>query len=572
MFYLRKSHITILLTLLLSMLYANIGFAADKTTTEEKVKVPLLINVLKGVTITKAEIDEIVKEANKVAKKAGIQLEFDKDKHIKTDVSDEGSGTTKDDGKIASSEDTKLDKKGQEELNSTFGNGQGIKVYITNEIHGSPNTMGLAPHSKPVPKTTKASSGSKPARTPPVIYIKKNNETNAAKGNDLAHEAFHVLTLGKGHAIDSGKGKYADNTWHSDDPNNAMYPHNPYIKDGKKKYRGSDLTPEQIKEIKKTAKTLGKTVTVTQKATGCDKSKPVVNKQHAIQGCIIDDLEEITTAICDIHTITLFATNNYDTLYIDVMMSGSSNLGDVLDMGMNLDILGGLQSNQILVEILPEAQTPLGMIPNTMPGAQITVWHSNGPELTYLPGCFIGQSAKLHDTIEGEMPVETDYQNILHLEIPMEILGLDAPVATIHATVFDHISGEFDEVAGFLEIVSPPGQQLILSNTDAFPGELIQLEGNMFMPNELVSIYADDELLTLAETDPEGNFFAEFLAPPLPCDDYFITARCEESSVYDFTILKVSPHEGDVNQDNRVDILDVAVIANNWLWYGPIGD
>ena len=61
----------------------------------------------------------------------------------------------------------------------------------------------------------------------PIMYLKKNTDTNDSKANDATHEGAHIMTCGKNHVID-GNTK-ADDTWHHPtDSNNALYPYNPF--------------------------------------------------------------------------------------------------------------------------------------------------------------------------------------------------------------------------------------------------------------------------------------------------------------------------------------------------------
>ena len=124
--------------ILLIFVFLLVSPAVKVRAADEFTKVPVLVNVLKGVTMSDADIDDMIKEANKILKQAKIQLEFDKDKNINDDVNDTGNQ----DGNIQSGEEAKLDGDGRKELDNKFGKGKGIKIYITNEIRDDPNKRG----------------------------------------------------------------------------------------------------------------------------------------------------------------------------------------------------------------------------------------------------------------------------------------------------------------------------------------------------------------------------------------------------------------------------------------------
>ena len=174
-----------------------------------------LVNVLDGVDdMNDAEINDMFKEANKILKQADVSLDLDP--NISRDVNDEGNG----DDKIQSGEDAKLDEKGQDEINKKFGNGVGLKVYITNQIHGANDTLGCAPH------VTEDANGNLEGK--PIVYIKNDPcESNEDLGNTLAHEICHVLTLGDKDLVDINDGlkfEFSDSNGHVMDTNNLMHP------------------------------------------------------------------------------------------------------------------------------------------------------------------------------------------------------------------------------------------------------------------------------------------------------------------------------------------------------------
>jgi hypothetical protein len=123
----------------------------------------------------------MVAEANKILKQADIKIKFNKATDINRGVDDQGNNNDR----IETGEDDKLDPQGVKELNEHTGDDdQGFKIYITNEIHGSPTTLGLAAHNPDVP----------------VIYLKSGQSAEKG-GNTIAHEFSHVYTLGPNHVV-----------------------------------------------------------------------------------------------------------------------------------------------------------------------------------------------------------------------------------------------------------------------------------------------------------------------------------------------------------------------------------
>jgi hypothetical protein len=146
--------ISYLIFALFPFIYSGILSVAYATPIEQKfAKVPVQIDVLKGVSVTDDDIQKMIEEANRVLKQTNIQLEFDKKKNIQRDWKDQGNNNNK----IETGEDNKLDEAAQKEINAKFGAGKGIKIVITDEIHGDTNTNGLAPHAKK-PKVCPAGS------------------------------------------------------------------------------------------------------------------------------------------------------------------------------------------------------------------------------------------------------------------------------------------------------------------------------------------------------------------------------------------------------------------------------
>lgn len=130
------------------------------------IKVPLLVNVLKGVTRApddtdpnhtnqptqdelKKRIAEAVKGANKILPGAGVELTFDPEKDIQVTDNPDESGKPEMDAK---GDLDKIQKKADEELQKKFGGPpvKGFKIYITLAINNLPpgeNGLGVSDES-----------------------------------------------------------------------------------------------------------------------------------------------------------------------------------------------------------------------------------------------------------------------------------------------------------------------------------------------------------------------------------------------------------------------------------------
>jgi len=527
-------------------------FAADEYT-----KVPAKVNVLKGVTVSTDDIKAVVNEANEILKKAKIQLEFNSAKDIKTDASDTGN----DDGNIQSSEETALDEAGRKELDNSFGGGKGIKIYITNKIRDKDSTRGLAPHAKE--KDGKLSAK-------PVIYLKKTTATNKSKGNDLAHETCHVLTLGKNHVIDKANNKNADNTWHHpDDPNNLMYPYNPYTRDGKPVDRGSNLTDDQIKEIQEGAKRLGKTkvVKTTDKQIGF-----LVDPLPTLHGGFVDEMGETPTPFLDLGAVQFFAETPSAPLEINLLLEGQFP-GSPLPAEVRYSIYFNSDNNDLtgenygipgvdkIVDIYVWGQQPRGPLDSG-------IYDIQSGRFDRLPCGSVERISKILDSSDDLLPPEvTDYVDGVRQTVPIELLELSLEsVVPVFVDAVDFSSSEFDEF-GFPWTPSDPGEpNFRLSNTRLNPCDPLVFSGSNFTPGADVEILFNDDLQAILPGTPAGDIGGSVPLPPgADFGTHFVTARDTVSGRFDFSVCQVVPNIADLNRDRVVNLPDVQIIGDNWL-------
>ncbi|HEX6901892.1 MAG TPA: nidogen-like domain-containing protein [Thermoanaerobaculia bacterium] len=387
-----------------------------------EMKIPMLINVLKGVTITDDQIKSLVKEMNEVLDQAGMCADFDAAKNIVRNASDEGNGNDQ----IESGEDTKLDAACVEELKSRFGSGRGYKIVITNKIHGGTST-GLSPHN--------------PAK--PCSYVRSDK-----RGQTSAHEFAHVFTLGAGHLIDdkntpeTGDDVKADSTGHSPDKDNLMYP----TDDGGKK-----LTPDQIAEIKKGAKTRSK------------------NTEHASW---TDETGEVNTGFVDLYVGSLFAEDLGSDLEIGIDVLGRSpgsgvhSVFEVLfDTDGNAGTGGAFGSFSGVEKILKVSLS--GHHPFTLPAGTLTAELldvASGTSTPLSPG-YVEQLIKIVD--DDISPTTLDDGESIRQTVPLPLLGLSAPEVPIGIRATDLDSGESDTASFVFELSLAPGLRAIRAGFDA---------------------------------------------------------------------------------------------------------
>ncbi|MBT3200691.1 MAG: PEP-CTERM sorting domain-containing protein [Phycisphaerales bacterium] len=494
-------------------------------------EVPVLVNVQKGVTPapTDAEIAAMVAEANKLLKQAEIKLMFDKNKSIKRDFVTPGHANGGD-NKIDADEDEKLDPAGVTELEKHTGEkGEGTKIVITNEIHGDPNTLGLAMHD---PKS-------------PVIYVKWP-QTAVKGGNTTAHEFGHVYTLGKNHLVDDkntsdpSDDDRADDNSHASPSGNLMHATE----------NGTKLTEDQIKELQKGVKGHGHAVTWLDRAWRWTKRQfdsqtvaPTILSSGLMLGSELPD-----PAALSMHTSFGGGTEVGESMAIAMGMDTDNNPltgrtltrpdGSVMegvDRTLLINIegdpdLGGIVEASLLDEIGAEIR------PMTVEFEHILKMVDNDttPDDTY----------RAYDQVR----VEFDQDELLALnvaspDIPVEFFSYDG--AGDPAFASDPL---------LVNLVDPilPGPAVFLSDEEAQPGDLITLDGIEFFPDatDILIQFDDADAGMVPQAGPQGAFNGMFQVPPDAENGmYFITASTMdpiggEQMQYAFAMLQVTPEPG----------------------------
>lgn len=482
---------------------------------EEFVVVELLVNVLKDVKMTDEQIENAVKEANKILKQANVQLEFDK-KNIQRDFNDQGNNNNK----IENSEDGNLDKKGVEELEAKFGKGKGYKIVITDEIHGTTNT-GLSPHNPDLP----------------VTYITPREKAgDAERGQTLAHEFAHVFTLGKGHVVDdhdtagTADDDKSDNKGHVNDKKNLMYP----TTEG-----GTDLTDDQKDEIKKKAKKRAKTKVVKTEQTlettpsthsswthPLDPSKPPFIDLYCGTSFTAQPGANLQTVI---NLGGLFPKTPAHAQYAYFFNTDNNNNTGITAAGL----FPGIDK---VVFIEPSGLYPFIGSAGSVQSKMIDVATN---QETPLPPGVVERIYKIRDAFAGGLPGIANRYDSIHQDIPMSLLNI-AP--TLHFIQGGIQTFDFNtQLTEQQQIVIPVTVEdnLAVARVDLLAGtanDVLQVEGEHYTPHSGFNVLIDDTLMHSGVVAENGTLNTSLAFPVLPGGDYFITVR-DDTGRFDYSVF-----------------------------------
>jgi hypothetical protein len=421
---------------------------------------------------------------------------------------------------------------------------------------------------------------------------------NETKGRSLAHEACHVLTLGAGHWIDKSKNRKADSDWHDpNDPNNLMYPHDTYKKGEKVIESGKKLTDDQIKEIQRGAKRLGKTKVAKRKIN--ERGIPVIHQMVSlptVHGGFVDDMGDVGPAYIDLGAGFLYAETPSAELQMSLLLEGmfpevvdgfvifsvyfdtdnDATTGDAFYSAVGVDKIIDVEVGvHSLIDMLPWDFRP-GM---SFPAYLFDVATL---EITPLPSATIERIAKIVDgPEESGLPQVTDYVDGVLLRALTKVLELESEVVPVWVVSEDwpgFTPGDTDEAGCEWDRLGRHDPNLgrcpdCISGRPhyAIPHDELEVSGWDFTPLSKVEILVDDELIGTTLVELDGTFEESFpwsvWHPCLELDPrgyHFITAR-EESGLFDFFVVEVYPNPADFNGDSIVDSKDLASFADNWL-------
>jgi len=500
-------------------------------------EVPALVNVQPGVTPvpTDQEIADMIAEANKLLKQAKIKMTFDKNKSINRDFKTPGH-TSGADNKIdagtptTDDEDTKLDPACVDELKKHTGEaGKGVKIVISNEIHGDPATLGLAAHNP----------------DSPVIYVKWK-QTAVKGGNTTAHEFGHVFTLGKNHVVDdkgtssTADDEKADGDGHASKPGNLMHATE----------NGTKLTEEQIEELQKGVKGHGQQITWLDR--GWRWLKRQFNSQVAAPTILSSGLALGSE------------TPDPTTLAISTSFGGGLAPGDSMSIAMGIDTDNNTATGR-------DIERPDGTF---MAGVDRTVMINvtGNPELggmldaellDELGNPIQGLAAEFESILkfEDKEAPEIDNTYTAYDQVRVEMnpldLGVTDPNCPLEFFTIDPLSagGALDASEPMVvDLMSPlePDPLVILGAPEAQPGDFVTIEGHGFFANatDILIQFDDADAGMIPGADPGGMFNGDFQVPPDAENGmYFITASTMdpllgEQMQFGFQMLEVVPEPG----------------------------
>ena len=514
----------------IACLFSSLAVPAAAGWTE----VPVLVNVQPGVTPvpTDAEIAEMIAETNKLLKQAQIKLMFDKAKSIKRNFATPGytAGGGGGDNKIDAKEDEKLDPAGVTELEKHTGEkNEGVKIVISNEIHGDPNTLGLAMHD---PKS-------------PVIYVKWP-QTPVKGGNTTAHEFGHVFTLGKNHVVDDSNNVKADGDGHTSGTGGDNLMH--------ATANGTKLTEDQIEELQKGVKGHGHAVTWLDRAWRWTKKQ--FDSQIAAPTILSSGL--------------VFGSDMPDPLALSMHTSFGGGLagGESVSIAMGLDT----DNNPLTGRSL---ERPDGSF---MEGVDRTLLIN----VTGDPDAGGAVTASLLDKDGVQIKLmDVEFEHIL------KMADNEAPAADETYRAYDQVRVDFDETdmadlgetvvdfpVGFIsydgsgnpadasdpldpliiDLKTPiePGPRVVLGAAEAEAGDFVTIDGLAFFPDatDILIQFDDDEVMRIPNANPQGLFNGIFQVP-IDAENgmYFITASTLNPAdldqiQYGFAMLEVTPEPG----------------------------
>ena len=496
-------------------------------------KVPVKVNVLDYVNIDKDTIDATIKRMNDIYQQAKVKLVFDKDKDINQNVNDTGNNNGKietedkntneklDDGEDIGipgvpgtakngqldSEAYELYGKGKKELEKHFNEkGKGIKIDIANLIYGNEDYGGLSFH-----------SGDKNA-TPQPFIILRNSGTTARRGETLAHEVSHVLTVKD----------------HSDDPNNLMFPNAEYTKDGVTKNRGTTLTPDQIKEIRKGAEKIGKT-----KKPG---SVILVDTKH---GSWTDDFRDVSQNHIDLFVGSLFAGGSMSDLEIEIGLGGmhpsGTSISSRFEMFFNTDnnvntglTLGSFDGIDKILQITLQGEYPFSFPHGSVSTNLYNV--ASGTLEPLNPG-LVARVYGILDIIRQGPSKTFGFFDSIHQSLPLSLLEPLSDVVPIGLKATDFGTGEYDEASFQFDFNPPPGASIEMEPLNVNPGQMVTVRGMRFPPLNMVKLLIDNTEIIQTTTLEDGTFLTSFDVPNLRAGWYFVTAM--SGNAFDFSILTV---------------------------------
>jgi len=486
---------------------------------EERIKIPLKVNVLEGVDINASTIDQVVTDANEKLKKAGanVSFVFDKGKDINWNVSDTGN----DDGKVSLDEMWNLNL-GWWGLRHHFAivstadiqylSCTGYKVWFTNEILNNPNIGGSS--------TTGEQEDDTIGLIMPQVpnaYLKKRDIITCAKGMgaDLIHEFAHSMGVVN----------------HSNYPSSVMYE----VSSGR---TGTSLSTDEINTILEGAL-----------QTGVAKKNGRIIRVNTKQTSWKDVTSDVSQNYIDLFIGSLFAEGPTADLEVAIGINGlhpnATNVKSRFQMGFDTDnnnSTGYYGSDKILRITLN------GKYPFTSPNGSIIANLYDVASQTSVPlspGGVVRMQQIVDVVEEPPIPEAFDYFDSIVQSFPLPLLGPLADTVPINLWATNLDTGEYDYTSFQFGFNLPPGATIEMEPLEALPGQKVNVNGTRFPVSTVTLLIDDTEILQTTPLD-NGSFSVSFTVPNLASGWYFVTAMSDargdqiiNTTYFDFSILTV---------------------------------
>lgn len=540
--------------IIFTFLCAQYGFGEIAT------QIPVTVNVVQGCDVNDAEIRAVIAEANKVMKQWMIGFEIKAINHGVTGGNPSGS--------ISGTQEHGLVTKAMDELKTSNGGYNGMKIFYGNELRDDPNRWGQAYH---------ADNGGQ-WYSVPVVWMKKRDGSATGKGNDLAHEFAHSLTLLGRKPVSGTADANSDNWGHMINPqdsDNLMYQYNADWAP-----RGKKLAPQQIKEIKENAMRFGRSAVVTPSHEFYNSMHPQddIVFLHQPRVLWVDNPNETyTKPLYDDLAFGYFFAQSTTAGMVEMLFNLAGNFppGPVnanLKVYLNVDnnpATGMTEPGYTGYDRIVDIQLD-GQYPAVRTTAAVRTF-TNGI-IEYAPFAMTDPVLAFGDYLIGETgPVEIFCDSIFVM-LPMQWLTVTAanvPVKIVYENMLE--PGQGDDVVFVWDTTMPAEPIVEILTTPIRTTEPIAITGSGFTPMGPVEVFLDDELIAVIMANAEGQV-NEIL--PWPAGKaygrYFLTMRDSQTGLSGFSILTLFGRLGDVNYDREVNLSDLAIFAQDWLRSDPI--
>ncbi|MCI0548245.1 MAG: thrombospondin type 3 repeat-containing protein [Candidatus Rokubacteria bacterium] len=376
------------------------------------IRLPTLINVLKGVTVSDSTLQDMVDRSNAILSQASICSDSGGGNIIR-DASDQGNN----DGKVSLAEmngnnnGKNLETACGGELNRNFNGGKGIKVIMANEV--------LDPET----------GGANFAGVSQCVYLTPEGDL----GYKLAHELGHAFGIAPGAPIGD---EQVDETGHFGGPENLMDP---------KSGGGTELTEGQIEVIQRGARRVS------------------ANTEH---GGFTDDVGDVALRRIDLTVGTLFAESLSSDLEITIRVAGTHPAGSavterfelLLDTDNNSATGGVIGSHRGIDKVLRVALS--GRFPFTPPNGSITASLRDvlTGAVTPLPPGSVSRVPLIVERFSGPTPPGVlNAGDVIRQTVPMPALDLRVRAVPVIVRATDVPSSQSDEAAFVFQLTGAPG-------------------------------------------------------------------------------------------------------------------